>query len=315
MYSLGIELTNACNLRCKHCLRDFSEDETYFSIGLLKKIIREAKKFNVKEISFTGGEPLLHPRFKEIVENVVAEGYSYSLITNGIDIDPFLGLFNRTRDKIIRIGVSLDGVTEDINDYNRGKGSFKKTVSTLVKLKELKLPVMVQMCVGEFNKHQVENMVFFASRLGACEVYFAHILPAGRSNGCMRREERRNIEDTVNRLAEEIKTPVHLSVGHSVETPLYTCAALALQRINIDFKGYLTFCCQISNYRGRGSSVAAPDFVADLNNCSLSKGINLLFDKIHKFQKDRIKNLSGNFNGFYFPCDYCLKYFDKVGNT
>ncbi len=319
LHTIGIELTNECNLRCKHCLRDFSEKPKYLSVSFIKKILREARVFNAEEISFTGGEPTLHPEFSKIIKTVKSEGYKYSLITNAQKIDHIIPVLRETKEHITRIGVSLDGSEEKINDFNRGRGSFRKVLSSIVKLKSENIPIMIQMCVGSFNRSKIESMALFASHLGINELFFAHVLPVanGRRGFALSFDERVAVEETVFRLAGELKIPIHFSVGHSVPSPVYTCVALSLHRINIDFNGYLTFCCQVSNYRGSGSKKGNPDFIVDLKDVSLQDAVGMLIDRIHLFQKERlamVKNVSPlhREDQRYFPCDYCLRYFKKV---
>lgn len=309
--TIGIELTNACNLRCKHCLRDFSSEEKYFSLPLLKKILKEAKKFRTSEISFTGGEPTLHPDFANIITEVVKAGYRYSMITNGIDLDKIFPVLLSTKDNINRIGVSLDGATEETNDFNRGRGSFRKTLRSITRLLNYEIPVMLQMSVGSFNRKEIEKMALFASHLGVNELFFAHILPSQGNSLSLDFKIRQEIEDVICRLMNELKLPIHLSVGHSVPSPFYTCVALSMQRINIDYNGYLTFCCQISNFKGIGSSKKLPDFIADLNRVSLRNGIKRLLKKIYNFQIDKLNNIIKHNGNLYFPCDYCIRYFNK----
>lgn len=316
IHTIGIELTNECNLRCRHCLRDFAVEPKELPLSFIEKILKDAKIFNTQEISFTGGEPTLHSEFGEIVKIIVTYGYKYSLITNAIDIDHIIPLLSKTKKYITRVGISLDGAEEETNDFNRGRGSFRKIISSIVKLKNAGIPVMLQMCVGKFNKSEIEPIALFASHLGIDELFFAHVLPVkdGKKSHSISFYERKEIEDTVFRLAGEFKLPIHFSVGHSVSSPVYTCVALSLHRLNIDFNGYLTFCCQISNYRGAGSSKNNPDFVADLNKTGLKKGVETLVDKIHLFQMERLRKIKNQplKNHTYFPCDNCLKYFKKV---
>ena len=59
---LEIEVTNLCNLRCKHCYVN-RERVTSLDPSIVKKIIQEANELGVNRLVFTGGEPLL---YKEI---------------------------------------------------------------------------------------------------------------------------------------------------------------------------------------------------------------------------------------------------------
>lgn len=80
--AIFIRLTG-CNLRCSYC------DTTYaFHDGKemsINEIIEEAEKYGCKNITVTGGEPLLQG--KELIKKLCRKGYSVNVETNGsIDI-------------------------------------------------------------------------------------------------------------------------------------------------------------------------------------------------------------------------------------
>ncbi len=73
-----IELTNKCNFECVHCyatsspsepLRHRMSDKDYCDV------IRQLGANGTKSIQFIGGEPTLHPRFKEFVDLATSEGF------------------------------------------------------------------------------------------------------------------------------------------------------------------------------------------------------------------------------------------------
>ena len=65
------ELTNNCNLRCFHCMRDKSASPGYLPLEIIEKVLRESKLVNnIDIVSFTGGEPTLHPQLSEILKIV-----------------------------------------------------------------------------------------------------------------------------------------------------------------------------------------------------------------------------------------------------
>lgn len=84
------DLTNRCNLDCSFCfyhlykLSDWKEKDT-ISLDVALCTLNNLKEMGVKAIEFTGGgEPLLHPNFKDIVTRAKDLGFECSLVTNGI---------------------------------------------------------------------------------------------------------------------------------------------------------------------------------------------------------------------------------------
>ena len=60
LYSLIIEVTRKCNLCCEHCLRGEAQNKV-FNPEWLDTFIKNNNITHVSTITFTGGEPSLHP--------------------------------------------------------------------------------------------------------------------------------------------------------------------------------------------------------------------------------------------------------------
>src|SRR5262249_10253797 len=111
---LIVELTNICNLHCSYCLRDedalYHQKASFFSTELLRRVIREAHDtIGLSHVMFTGGETTLHPKFKEIVETVGAEGLQCSFVTNGWHFERVWPIITANRNTVTHVAFSLDG--------------------------------------------------------------------------------------------------------------------------------------------------------------------------------------------------------------
>ncbi|MFO7883105.1 MAG: radical SAM protein, partial [Kosmotogaceae bacterium] len=76
------DITNRCNLKCKHCYwwKNYDEEEE-LSIEQFEDVIEENfVKNNVVQVALTGGEPLLRP---EIIELFNEKGVNFVIVTNG----------------------------------------------------------------------------------------------------------------------------------------------------------------------------------------------------------------------------------------
>jgi len=320
LYTIGVELTNACNLKCLHCMRDFSSPKHNFSLDLLDRICKEAKAFGVKEISFTGGEPLLYPRFAEAVDLVIRHGYTFSFITNSALFPRISSLFSRgTRKKALnRVCLSLDGATEKIHDFNRGAGSYRQVMEAIAQCHALCLPMALQMSVGTFNRHEIEAMALLSSQIKATDLYYAHIMPTRKNMEkglLLSPEESLRAEDEVKRLQEAMNLPIFLSVGNHNPSPFYQCVALTMQRLNIDYLGRLTLCCQVSNYQGCKAKDGLPDVISDLHTTSLTDALHGLVKLIGEIQQSRLKKISRGRLALrdHFPCFSCALTLGKLG--
>lgn len=88
---MNIALTYFCNQKCAYC---FGMDATFISkdtpearelsIDNLIKVMDFMKKSGVLRFNMIGGEPTLHPRFKEIYETISNNGFSVIVFSNGV---------------------------------------------------------------------------------------------------------------------------------------------------------------------------------------------------------------------------------------
>lgn len=134
--------TKACNLKCKHCYIEknpYKNEEDFISLDKIKTSLMTVKNISLKSIYLTGGEPLLHPDFNQILRMCLKISNT-TVMSNGIMINDKKARFLRKIDDESKFEtiyrISLDSVNEIENDNLRGRGSFRKAlvaISSLLK--------------------------------------------------------------------------------------------------------------------------------------------------------------------------------------
>ena len=84
--ALNWMITGKCNYNCLHCFNaaDNNRLQSEFTLEEAEKLICEAEKCGINAFTITGGEPMLHPHFMEIIRGIYAHGmYVEELNTNG----------------------------------------------------------------------------------------------------------------------------------------------------------------------------------------------------------------------------------------
>lgn len=172
-YSLGIELTNHCNLNCPFCASGSGESNRkkgYMSAALLKKISSELSAYVIKTMFYFQGESMMHPNFFDLLEQ--ANNMGPVISTNGhfLDEESSRRLAESKIDKII---VSLDGISEASYLSYRRKGNLKKVLrgieflsSELIKRgkgKKLELQVLV----NKYNESELGELLNYSKSVGA----------------------------------------------------------------------------------------------------------------------------------------------------
>lgn len=165
---LDVESTNACDLRCVMCTRNFMTERIgCIDWPLFKKVINEGAEYKLPSIKLNfRGEPLLHPKLPKMVKYAKDKGIlEVQFNTNG------LSLTEKKSEELIKAGLdriifSVDGATKKTYEKIRTGSNFETVVNnikTLIEIRNnmgLKRPcVRVQMVKMKENEHEVEQFI------------------------------------------------------------------------------------------------------------------------------------------------------------
>ncbi len=229
-------LTNGCNLCCRHCwiAPTFVNGEPspgeYLDLDLLKQAVTEAKPLGLRSAKLTGGEPVLHPQFVEIVDYLTSEGLALNMETNGTLIDTALAKHLKNETNLNFVSVSIDGPNAEVHDPFRGvKGSFDAAVRGFRALVEAGYKPQLIMCPHRGNVEYVEDVVQMAVELSAGSVKFNPVTRSGRGIGMHEHDETLGFEEIVE-LAHYVRGPLQertpIKLILSTPLALYTVSEL-----------------------------------------------------------------------------------------
>lgn len=157
-----MEVTDKCNLNCKHCYGGFAiENKNFVKIDKVFRIIDQAEKLGVYEFDLTGGEPLMYPQLEQLLEKLYNAGMLVSIFTNLVLLsEKKITLLQKYGVK--KIITSLDSCKEEIHEEFRGMpGCFKKTIESINKLKSLKFEVAINTMIGNHNIDYIDEQIEF----------------------------------------------------------------------------------------------------------------------------------------------------------
>lgn len=120
-------INRGCNLRCAFC--ELWEGKEQVPVERAARLFAEAAEIGTRTVVLTGGEPLLHPGFYEVVAAARARGLSVNVTTNGTLVERHRGRLLASG--IESVSVSIDGLPET-HDRLRGRpGAFAATWAAL----------------------------------------------------------------------------------------------------------------------------------------------------------------------------------------
>lgn len=113
--TVNLHVWGRCNLKCVYCYGSFPEDPRSLPLATWKCILLELAAHDVRRVTFSGGEPTLHPSLLEMMSYAKGLGLQVSIITNGTRLtDPMLEVLDV-------VGITLDAVSEPLlREMGRG---------------------------------------------------------------------------------------------------------------------------------------------------------------------------------------------------
>lgn len=158
---VDIALSEYCNLTCQMCRRPsetlFMEEER------CKQVITEAAELGIETISFSGGEPFVHPAIWRLLEHAFASGAKVQTVSNGTLIKEDKLDFLSQLDCLT---ISVDG-TEEVHDHIRQrKGTWARTMRTLGWLAKSGLQWGTNTVMQRDNHHVLEDSFRHIQKIG-----------------------------------------------------------------------------------------------------------------------------------------------------
>ncbi len=160
------DLTNACNLSCRHCFISAGSplaDELKTDEAL--SLINTLASLSPSRVTFTGGEPLMRPDFLEVARHASSlrgRGIGYlKVTTNGCLVTPDLA--RQMGQLFDQVNVSIDGFRQS-HDYLRGIGTFDRALAGLRNLVKSGADPKVSVTITSQNVQEIEAFLSFLHR-------------------------------------------------------------------------------------------------------------------------------------------------------
>ncbi|MHA1785855.1 MAG: radical SAM protein [Candidatus Helarchaeota archaeon] len=152
--NLLVHVTTACNLKCIHCYVDKNES-IHLKTSVFSEILRNYDEMQGLKVMITGGEPLLHPNFNELIEELSNYQFRKILFTNSLLInEEKLDFLN---DKIEEIQISIDGTKSHDLFRNREK-SFDATIEKIKMIKNYDFTISISTMIHEKNLSEMNDL-------------------------------------------------------------------------------------------------------------------------------------------------------------
>jgi MoaA/NifB/PqqE/SkfB family radical SAM enzyme len=159
-FSIGVGLTNECNLRCPHCYRPDMVVERL----TLPDIQRVCDSIPVKSMNLGVGENGLHPDYHAILDFLASRGIVTSITSNGLSTEV---LSDAELQRFRSVEFSLDFPTAQEHDAFRGQGNWRTVIKALERCASLNVPVTITAVMMRINCDKLPELARVAASFGA----------------------------------------------------------------------------------------------------------------------------------------------------
>lgn len=157
--SIGIGITNDCNLGCAHCYRP-QGDLYQLELDEIRAI---CERLEVASFNMGTGESWLHPQFPQIVEYLAGRGIKMSMASNGYSLTEMpVSLLTQFHD----VELSVDFATPQGQDAFRGEGNWACVMDAIARCHAHGVEVTLLATLMNTNYDQMDGLVEVASQAG-----------------------------------------------------------------------------------------------------------------------------------------------------
>jgi MoaA/NifB/PqqE/SkfB family radical SAM enzyme len=167
LHTVMLELTYRCNLDCFYCYNDKEAAGTPLSFEQYIQLFEDMAEMQTLFLTFTGGEPMVHPRFFDLGEAAKKLGFAVRLRTNGHTLTPKIA--RRVMEKVdpYAVEMSIHGATAESHDrQTRVPGSFQRLVDNIRGMKDLGVPQELVCTPTAWNEHELDALFELVDKLG-----------------------------------------------------------------------------------------------------------------------------------------------------
>jgi radical SAM protein with 4Fe4S-binding SPASM domain len=207
-------ITNLCNLTCKHCYQDSGPRRDSDELSLEEKIhvVDQLADNFVPFLAVAGGEPLADKDIWKVLEHAFRRGIHLTMASNGTLITPEIAA------RLIDVGVkyleiSIDSlIPEEHDEFRQKHGSWQRAIDGIRNAVAAGMRTGLATCFTRSNVNTANDVIQFAKDLGCRTFSHFNFIPVGRGKEILDQDltpgQREWLLQTLNRHLQENKITI-----------------------------------------------------------------------------------------------------------
>lgn len=171
-----IYLTDSCQLNCFHCYRAGAKKKQDLNTFEWIRLLNEFKDEGCIDLTFSGGEPLLHPGWKEIINEASRLKFSFEVMTNAFSINE--NDVDFLKEKNCReLHVSVHGFEDKHDEFVGVSGAFERAKRITEYSVTTGMKTIVKMSLMHSNFKEASVVAEWVKSIGAIFGPSYYIIP------------------------------------------------------------------------------------------------------------------------------------------
>lgn len=297
---ISFEIIRRCPNNCLHC-SSYSTDKCteIIPVELFKKVVKGAKRLGAQTISFSGGEPFLHPDIVEMIDFVHSLGLNSYIYSSGIVMDQqgnrsslSENTIYKIAGKVSKIIFNIEAANEKTYDLIMGtKGNFPLMKQSIRDVVRAGITAEGHFVPNELNKDEIRDTLDMCRLLGIDKVSFLRLVIHGRAlenrtKLQLTEQSEKSLKQELIQIKKSNKYAIRIGVPILGENSEVHCEA-AKGKLNIRYDGKVYPCEVFKNNRANFIEGIAPanifdDDIEDIYNnsqylCEVRKLVDSFF--------------------------------------
>lgn len=242
-FSVSLDVTRRCNLRCRHCFNYSGEGYVPFELDddTLLSVCHQIRELPIESVCLCGGEPLIRKDLVLQMVSVLSQSQiTVNMTTNGMLMTDDIAMKLKSAG-IGNVQISVDGVGESHNWLRNNSDAFGAAISAIKTLVECGIDVGVACTPSKRNINEIPELMNLLDSLGVSIFRMQPLMALGRAKSLegsyLSQEDYTRLSLALSKDSSEKRYKMTLEWGDPTQHLYYLASGRCSKLISINSQG------------------------------------------------------------------------------